>query len=343
MSAHRPLVRRPLLLLALAAVALLTPGCIIYAPANLGIPSPPTLTEMELEDSRGTFVDDKILVIGINGEITSRWQSSGFFAPSRSLVADVVAQLDLARRDEDVKAVLLRINSPGGSVTASDQIHREIVAFKEATGIPVVAALTDTAASGGYYVAMAADEVVAHPTTVTGSIGVIMQFTNVEGLFELAGLQQEVIKTGAHKDMGSAYRRLTDDERAIFQGILDEMESQFIDVIDAGRPELSRAQIEAVADGRVFTAQQALELGLVDRIGYLDDALDRCRERAGLRDANITTYRLGWWPAANVYGANGPVPAPEASDSLDGALRTAVQALAPEPGARFLYLWEPAG
>jgi len=331
---------RLILIALLALLALLANGCIIYAPANLGFPQPPTLSELEIEDADGYFVQEKIVVIGIDGTISGQWQGN-LFAPSRNQVADVVAQLDLARQDEDVRAILLRINSPGGSVTASDQIHREILEFKKDTGLPVIAALMDTAASGGYYVAMAADEVVAHPTTITGSIGVIMQTMNVEGMFELVGLKQNVFKTGAFKDMGSPYRPVSDEERALFDGILADMQGQFIDVIDAGRPDMSRAEIEPLADGRVFTAQQALDSGLVDRIGYLDDALERARAAAGIRDANIISYRLGWWPAANVYGASTQLPDPEASDSLTGAVRAAMQQLVPQPGARFLYLWEP--
>jgi protease-4 len=330
--------------LMLITAALLSHACIIYAPANLGFPRPPSLSELEVEDSKGSFVSEKIVIIPINGTISSQWQGS-LFAPARNQVADFVAQLDLAREDEDVRAVVLRINSPGGSVTASDQIHREILAFKKATGIPVIAAFMDTAASGGYYVAMAADEVIAHPTTITGSIGVIMEITNVEGMFDLIGLQQTVFKTGAYKDMGSSTRPITPEEQDLFQGIIDDMYQQFVDVVDQGRPELDRAAVEKLADGRVYTARQALDNGLVDRIGYLDDALERARLAAGITDAHVISYRLGWWPAANIYGTATPMPSPEAAapGSFEGVLQTALEQIVPEPGARFLYLWQPGG
>lgn len=326
----------------LVVAVLLLPGCIIYAPANLGFPRPPTLSELEVEDSKGSFVSEKIVIIPIDGAISGQWQGS-LFAPARNQVADVVAQLDLARQDDDVRAVLLRINSPGGSVTASDQIHREILEFKKATGIPVIAALMETAASGGYYVAMAADDVVAHPTTITGSIGVIMETINVQGLMEMLGLRENVFKSGTFKDMGSPYREISLEESEMFQGILDDLYGQFVDVVVAGRPKLDRAQVLPLADGRVFTAQQALDAGLVDRIGYLDDALEQARKAAGIQDAHIISYRLGWWPAANIYGAATPLPAPEAAapDSLQASMQSALQSLLPEPGARFLYLWQP--
>lgn len=328
-------------LLLLAAV-LLAPGCIIYAPANLGFPRPPELSELELEDSKGAFVSAKVVVIPIDGTLSDQWQGS-LFAPARNQVADIVAQLDLAREDDDVRAVVLRINSPGGSVTASDQIHQEILAFKKKTGIPVIAALMDTAASGGYYVAVAADEIVAHPTTITGSIGVIMETTNVQGLMDMLGLYQNIFKTGPFKDMGSPFRKISDQEREMFQGILDDMYGQFVDVIVEGRRELDREQVLALADGRVFTAQQALDAGLVDSIGYLDDALAAAREAARIQDAHVVSYRLGWWPAANIYGAATPLPAPEAAapGSLEASVQAAVQQMLPEPGARFLYLWQP--
>ena len=133
--------------------------------------------------------------------------------------------------------------------------------------------------------------------------------------------------------------------RGVVQGIIDDMYEQFVTVVDQGRPNLDREQVVSLADGRVFTAQQALGNGLVDRIGYLDDALDLAREAARISDAHIISYRLGWWPAANIYGAATPVPSPEAASpgSLESVLQAALEQMVPEPGARFLYLWQPGG
>ena len=147
-------------------------------------------------------------------------------------------QLDRARDDPEVRALLLRINSPGGTATASDLVYGEILRFKRERGVPVVAQLMGLATSGGYYVAMAADVVVAHPTTVTGSIGVRFVSVSLAGLMEKVGIEDQTLVAGSHKDAGSPLRRLTREERAHLQSVLDDLHSRFEQVVAAGRPNL---------------------------------------------------------------------------------------------------------
>ena len=261
--------------LVLLLVTALLPACIVYAPLG-GDLAPTGLVEVVVREPDSFWTSEKVLVLAIDGVLTDE-STSSLLGGTRNSVADLVAELDVAVRDPDVRAVVLRIDSPGGGVTAADLMHRELLRFKERRGIPVVACMMDTAASGGVYVAMAADHVFALPTTVTGSIGVITQVTDASRLLDMLGVRNDSIKSGAFKDMGSPYRALTDGERAILQDLVDEYFERFVQVVDAGRPGLDEAAVRELADGRIFTARQALDAGLIDRIGYLDEAIDSAR------------------------------------------------------------------
>jgi protease-4 len=180
----------------------------------------------------------------------------------------VSALIERAEQEPMVRAIVLRINSPGGGVVASDEIYRMLLE----TDLPVVVSMGSTAASGGYYIACAADHVVAHPDTLTGSIGVISQFPNVEELLDKVGVDVVVITAGSVKDIGSPFREMTEEEQELWTEILTEVYQGFVAVVAEGR-DLSLEQAEELADGRVYTGRQALELGLVDELGTLDDAI----------------------------------------------------------------------
>ena len=210
-------------------------------------------------------IGDKVAVIDITGVI-SRTQT-------------VIDQIHQYRDDQTVKAIVLRINSPGGSVAPVQEIYSELKKLEK----PIVASMGGTAASGGYYIAAIADEILANPGTLTGSIGVIMQFTKLKGLYEKVGLEQQVVKSGKFKDTGSPVRDMTGEERELLQTTLDDVHNQFIDAVFEGRQEqLTREEIVALADGRIFSGQQALEHKLVDQLGNLPDAIDRAGELGGI-------------------------------------------------------------
>ncbi len=210
-------------------------------------------------------IGDKVAVIDVTGTI--------------SRTETIIDQIHQYRDDQGVKAIVLRINSPGGSVAPVQEIHSELKKLEK----PIVASMSSTAASGGYYIAAIADEILANPGTLTGSIGVIMQFTKLKGLYEKIGLEQQVVKSGKFKDTGSPLRDLTDEERALLQATLDDVHNQFIDAVFEGRQEhLTREDVVALADGRIFSGQQALEHKLVDQLGNLADAIDRAGELGGI-------------------------------------------------------------
>ncbi len=192
----------------------------------------------------------------------------------------VVDQLDRMQRDASVKAVVLRIDSPGGGVAASQEIYDAIRRLRDEEK-PVVASMAGVAASGGYYIACAADSIVANPGTLTGSIGVIMSFPNTEELFRKVGLRFETIKTGKYKDVGSMWRPMTEDEKSLLHEVLGNVYDQFVDAIVQGRS-MKREDILPYADGRIFSGGQALEYGFVDRLGSLEEAIDMASKMAGL-------------------------------------------------------------
>ncbi len=199
------------------------------------------------------------------------------------VILDSEPTTDLLRRyrkDEGVKAVLLRIDSPGGGVVPSQEIYDEVRALK---GVKkVVTSMGTVAASGGYYIASASDKIIANPGTLTGSIGVIMEMPNVEALLEKVGVESVVIKSGKNKDVGSPFRKMEPEERALLQEVLDDVHAQFIDAVAEGRA-LDPEAVRLLADGRIFTGRQAMALGLVDELGSLQDAIQTTAEMVGIQ------------------------------------------------------------
>jgi protease-4 len=279
----------------------------------------------------------KIVLIDVSGllsdEGTTPILSLGTPPPRVPMLARIREELKKAGDDREVRALIVRINSPGGTVTASDIVFRELEMFKRRARVPVVAVMMDVAASGGYYVALAADTIVAHPTTVTGSIGTIMISLNAEGLMHKLGVATTAIKSAEHKDMGSPFRALTPEERAIFQAVIDDLQRQFLAKVVAQR-KLSPEIVRKLADGRVYTADQALAHGLIDRIGYMTDAVEVAHKAAGLEEARVVVYHRPREYRATYYArAETPAGGIEASLSQMAAFAA--------PGPKFLYLWWP--
>lgn len=317
--------------LLVAALAPLTAGCFLSL-GNVALLDRDRPLEETTVEGRGR---DRILLLDVEEIITDVPTRRAFgLVEEESTLARVQAELDRAREDRRVKAVVLRINSPGGGATASDQIHAEIVRFKRERKIPVVAALGDLAASGGYYVACAADRIVAHPTTVTGSIGVLLTNVNLEGLLGKIGVRDETYKAGRHKDLLSPLRGATEEERRIIQGVLDTMHARFVAVVRESRPGLDQGRLPELTDGRIFDAPTAVAAGLVDEIGDLRHAIDVAKKAARLEEARVITYERGGGGSETIYAAGGAPPAQVNLLPIDlGALA--------ERRPRFMYLWAP--
>lgn len=233
--------------------------------------------------------EDKIAVIRVEGMIAENGLRGllGRQATSRRFVR---SQLQRAAADRHVKGVILKINSPGGGAAASDLIYHDLKAFKK----PIVVYFGSVAASGGYYVGMAGSTIIAQPTCLTGSIGVIGQLVTIRQMMEeKLGIQVQTLKSGPYKDVGGPFRETTEAERAYLQKTLIEpIYGRFLEVVRRGRPNLSETEVRALADGRVFSAQQALAAGLIDRIGYFEDAVEDAKAEAGVAAAHVVEYRV---------------------------------------------------
>jgi protease-4 len=248
----------------------------------------------------------------------------------------LLEQLDMARRDPRVKAIILRINSPGGSVVGSELMHDEITHFRKESNKPIVALMMDVAASGGYYIACACDQIVAQPSTVTGSIGVIMLMFNVSGTMEKIGLRAEAITSGEFKDAGSPFKALSPEDRAIFAGIVAEMYERFVEVVAAGRPRLSEEDVRRLADGRVYSAGQALQAGLIDAIASPRETIEQLKKQIGSRNVKLVTYARPYEYRPNYYAKSPAAPAGDVN-LLKINLPSSMTPAAPE----FMYLWSP--
>ena len=233
-----------------------------------------------------TMGGGKVAVIRLSGAITGSGQQ-GLFMAGGITPRTVEEYLSRAENDFGVKAVVLRINSPGGTAAASQEIAREVRRFREDTGKPVVVSMGDMAASGGYYISAYADAIVANPSTLTGSIGVITQFIYIEGLLEKLGLEWETIKSGRHKDMG--VQPLTSEQRQIMQVISDSLYEQFVAAVAEGRG-LPVAEVRQLATGQLYTGEQALQLDLVDELGGMDTAIEVAGSLAGVSISEIEEY-----------------------------------------------------
>ena len=217
------------------------------------------------------------------GEKVGVIEITGVIADAR----DILAQLKGFREDGDIKAIVIRVDSPGGVVGPSQEIYREVMRTRSTK--KVIASMGAVAASGGYYVIAGADGIMANPGTITGSIGVIMEYTNFQELFQKIGLSPVVIKSGKFKDAGSPVRKMTPEEERILKDFVDRLHQQFVAAIAEGR-QMDLATVQKLADGRIYTGADAKEIGLVDRIGNMEDAIDWAGELAGIEGDIIPVY-----------------------------------------------------
>ncbi|MBI4497448.1 MAG: signal peptide peptidase SppA [Chloroflexi bacterium] len=237
-------------------------------------------------------------------------EGGGLLAPEGAFSGRITSQLRRAQRDASVRAVVLRVDSPGGGVTASDEIRNEVLRTRTEHGKPVVVSMGSLAASGGYYVSAPADRILANPTTITGSIGVITVIPNIQGLLEKVGIETDVLTTGPHKDMTSGLRPLSEADRQILQGVIDDSYERFVQVVAEGRG-MEAARVQELADGRIFSGRQAQEAGLVDDLGDLPEAITLAGTLAGITGRpRVIEYdrgfRLGLSGASSWLGLAGP-------------------------------------
>jgi len=289
-----------------------------------------SIREVVLVDARA---EEKILLVDVSGVIAQHGGPS-LLAKEGGVLSRVYHRLEKAAEDPKIKGVIIRLDTPGGEVTASDILYHEILRFREKTGLPVLALMMGVCASGGYYIASACDYLIAHPSSLTGSIGVISVFPDIHDLFDKVGVRVQVIKSGKMKDSGSPFREMTDAEKEVFQEIVDEYYRRFLDAVAESRKEvLSKDQLVSLADGRIFTATQALDSGLVDAVGYFSDALKTILDLASIPRAKVIAYTYYPRTRTNLYAARMEEDSFRTETSISDILRTL--------GGGFYYLWHP--
>ncbi|HZL38204.1 MAG TPA: signal peptide peptidase SppA [Tepidisphaeraceae bacterium] len=330
-------------LISLLAIPFLT-GCGMPSFLVTPIANTNQLDEQQIESGSG-WAPPKVAIIEVEGMLVNA-KSGGLFTATENSLSLFAQELELAERDDSVKAVVLRVNSPGGTVSASDAMYTILRRFKKKTHKPVVASIQEVGASGAYYVSCAADKIVAQPTSVVGSIGVIFESMEFSGTLDKVGARAWAITSGPLKEMGSPFKPLEPRERAIMQEMVNEYFSRFIDVVRTNRPIDQTAGVVNLADfqkptytgtfsGRVFSGEEGKKRGLVDQTGLLSDAIELAKKMANAPGASVIMYKRPYGYSGSIY-ASGSTPAPKANV-------TTLEV----PGARsfvpagFYYLWQP--
>ncbi|WEZ09264.1 signal peptide peptidase SppA [Priestia flexa] len=288
------------------------------------------LTEMVIEEGASL---NKIAVLEVNGTIQDTGDSTSVFSQGGYNHELFLEQLDAAKDDDMVKGIIIKVNSPGGGVVESAQIHKKMEEIQADTKKPIYISMGSMAASGGYYISTSADKIYATPDTLTGSLGVIMQSVNYGELAERLGVKDVTIKSGEHKDIMSPTRDMTEEERQIMQKLIDNSYSGFVDVISKGR-DLSESKVREIADGRIYDGRQAKELKLVDELGFFEDSLVDMKKQYKLKDAQVIEYESGFgfpsWLSMSMNKMMGS----------DQQLSSVLKSLAEPNSPRMMYLYQ---
>ncbi len=300
------------------------------------VPSEKKLQETQIHRDKGLFVFDKIAIIDVKGTMEDARQG-GLLQVGQNPVSTFIENLDKAAKDTDVKAIVLRVDSPGGTVVAAEIMHHYLEEFKSKSKKPVVVCVTGMACSGAYYLSCAADGIVAQKSSVVGNIGTIMETFSIAGTMQKIGVQEVTIKSGQLKDIGSPFHNLTPPEKDVLEGIIKEMFQQFVGVVREGRKSISEEQLQTLTDGRVFTGEQGLKEGLVDKIGYISDAISWAKKLANVQKVRVVIYHR-----ASVYTPNAYSPVSAQATGLESLINIKLPDWLTSVGkTQFLYLWQP--
>jgi len=315
-----------------------TPSFLITPVANSN-----TLNEEQVEPGKG-WSPEKIAIIPVEGMLANV-RTGGLLQATENPLSLFTQELEKAENDSAVKAVVLRVNSPGGTVTTSDAMYLLIKRFKARTHKPVIASAQEVDASGAYYVSCAADKIVAQSTSLVGSIGVIFETMQFEGALDKLGITAGAIKSGSLKDMGSPFRAMKPQEQAVMKGMVEEYFTKFIGIVTKNRPvteqpvtELSQYEESGYAgtySGRVYSGERAKELGLVDETGLLEDAVKLAKKMANASNASVVMYSRPYGYGGSIYASNS-VPAPRAD-----VMRLELPGASEYLPAGFYYIWAP--
>jgi protease-4 len=331
-----------MLIISLLAVPILSgcgmPSLLITPVLNTG-----ELDEQVAQPGKGLF-PPKVAIIEVEGLLANA-RSGGLLGPTENTLSLFSQQLDLAEKDSSVKAVVLRVNSPGGTVSASDAMYDLVMRFRDKTKKPVVASIQEVGASGAFYVSCAADEIYAQPTSIVGSIGVIFESMEFSGTLDKIGAKSWAITSGPLKEMGSPFKPLEPRERDVMKAMVDEYFARFVNIVRTRRPitepvkadlnDYRQPDYAGLFSGRVFSGQEAKKRGLVNENGLLSDAIERAKTLGNVPDAEVVIYRRPYGYSGSIY-ASSTIPSPKAAGTtieIPGA-----SGLVP---AGFYFLWRP--
>lgn len=310
---------------------LILSGCSV----NMSLVPPEKPLEEKLLEGTG---NPKILLLDLDGVISFKDETD--YARLQKKPSKVVffgEALRKAEADPDIVGVIVKINSPGGSVAASDTIYHEIMRFRQKKKVPLSAFIIGIGASGGYYVASAADSIVASPTSVTGSIGVIAMKFNVEELLLKIGVSEETYKSGRMKDFWLPFRPSTPEEKEMLQNVIDKLFARFVAVVYENRRNLlTEAEVRDLADGRIFTAGDAVNARLIDQVAYLDETIDAMKKSLNIEEARVVTYSQPGTLKSNIYSET-PMQVPQVINLIS----INAEDLSLFSGVQFMYLWSP--
>lgn len=317
------------------------PSC---GPITFTVGSDPGAQRIDETVVIGDGGSNRVAMIDVSGLLINA-RRRGLLDAGENPVASLTESLNAAAADSRVKAVILRLNTPGGTVTASDAMYREVMRFKQRTGKPVVTMMMDVTASGGYYLACGTDRIVAYPTTITASIGVIVQTVSFKPLMDRWGIAAEAFTSGPNKAAGSPLETMTDEHRAIFRGLVDDFYQRFTALVRENRPNIPADKFAMVTDGRIVTGVDALELGLVDELGDVYDAWAAAKKLAGVRHADLVRLHREGQTVRSVY-ADSPVGGAGEGAGAGGVTQVNLMQInlsgeADAATAAFLYLWRP--
>ena len=309
---------------------------VLFGCASMNVSLTPETKPLEEQVLEGTG-KPKILLIDIDGLISFKEERVSLMIKGPSKVAFFREALLKAHKDSDVAGVIVKINSPGGSVAASDAIYHEIMSFRQKRNIPVYTFIMELGASGGYYIASASDRIIASPTAVTGSIGVIAMKINIDGLLSKIGVSDETYKSGPKKDFWLPFRPSTPEEKKMLQDIIDKLYDRFINVVYENRQKLLTMQeVKAFADGRILTAGDALEAKLIDNVAYLDETVEAIKKALNIEQARVITYIRPKTFRSNIYSEM-PLHGP----SIMNLISINAEEIPLLSGIQFMYLWNP--
>lgn len=276
----------------------------------------------------------RVALIDVDGLLVNQ-NLTGLYSVGENPVAAFREKLEAAARDPSVRSIVVRINSPGGGVTATDIMAEELRRFRDSTGKPAVACLMDLATGGGYYLAVGCDRIIAHPTTITGGVGALMNHYNLQDAMAQLNVLAEPIKAGELVDMGTVTAPISPEALQLLQEMADNFRDRFAARVAGRRPGMTAVDRGAIADGRVVTAAQALKLRMVDRLGYVDDAITEAEQLGGAGGSEVVLYRREGQPTRSIYGITPNIPAQGeiVPFSYPGLERSKLPT--------FLYLWQP--